>query len=75
MFEIDVTCTGPDCEEEFQVWVEDLDEVEAAVCDSCGHAVVTLRVAAYEPELPVLLSRVRERRARSRDREPDPIAA
>ncbi|HET7443631.1 MAG TPA: hypothetical protein VFJ57_03140 [Solirubrobacterales bacterium] len=75
MFEIDVTCTGPGCEEEFLVWVEDLDEVEAVACDSCGHSVVTLRVAAYEPELPVLLSRVRARRDRSRDTEPDPIAA
>jgi len=74
MFEIDVTCTGPECGEEFQVWVDDPDEVDAVVCDACGHSVVTLRVAVYEPERPVLLSHVRAAR-RSRGREPDPIAA
>jgi len=61
MFEIDVTCSGPDCEEELQVWVEDLDEVDAVVCDACGHSVVTLSVAAYEPELPVRIVRARAR--------------
>lgn len=61
MFEIDVVCTGPDCGEELQVWVEDLDEVEAVVCDDCGHSVVTLRVAAYEPEFPVRIVRARAR--------------
>ncbi|HSS34118.1 MAG TPA: hypothetical protein VLL27_12635 [Solirubrobacterales bacterium] len=68
MFEIDVVCSDPKCgEEEFQVWVEDPSEVEAVVCE-CGHAVVTLRVAVHEPEMPVLLHRVRAP-------EPDPIAA
>jgi hypothetical protein len=65
MWEIDVTCSGPDCEEEFQVWVEDLDEVDAVVCDGCGRSVVTVRVAEYRPELPVLVTRV----TRVRDRE------
>jgi hypothetical protein len=67
MYEVDVICSGRDCEVEFQVWVEDLDEVDAAVCDSCGHSVVTLRVAAYEPELPVRIVRAA---TRSRRREP-----
>ena len=45
IWEIDVVCSDPGCrEEEFQVWAEDLDAVEAAVC-GCGHSVVTLRVA------------------------------
>ena len=75
MFEIDVVCSDPECEAgELQVWVEDPADADAVVCE-CGHAVVTLSVAAREPELPVLLSRVRERRARSRERDPDPIAA
>lgn len=65
MFEIDVTCTGPECGEELQVWVEGLDGLDAVVCDSCGHSVVTLSVAAYEPELPVRI-------IRARDREPAP---
>ncbi|HUC00354.1 MAG TPA: hypothetical protein VMS11_11050 [Solirubrobacterales bacterium] len=60
MFEIDVTCTGPGCEEEFQVWVEDLGGLDTVVCDACGHSVVTLSVAAYEPELPVRIVRARE---------------
>ena len=75
MFEIDVVCSDPDCGAgEFQVWVEEPAEVNGVVCE-CGHAVVTLSVAVHDPELPVLLSRVRKRRARSRGREPDPIAA
>ncbi len=58
IWEIDVVCSDPGCrEEEFQVWAEDLDAVDATVC-RCGHSVVTLRVATYEPELPVRLTRV-----------------
>ncbi len=73
MFEIDVVCSDPGCgEEDFQVWVEDPEQVEPVVCE-CGRSVVTLRVAHHEPELPVLLSRARERRGR--EHEPDPIAA
>lgn len=68
MFEIDVVCSDPRCEEEeFRVWVEDPSEVEAVVC-GCGHSVVTLRVSTHEPELPVLL-----RRTRTREREPSVV--
>ena len=66
MLEIDVTCSGP-CEEGFLVWVEDLDELDAVVCDACGHSAVTLRVAVYEPELPVRIVRAA---APTRRREP-----
>jgi hypothetical protein len=61
MFEIDVVCSGRGCEEEFAVWVEDLDELDAVVCDGCGHSVATLRVAAYEPDLPVRIVRAGDR--------------
>lgn len=71
MFEIDVTCSSPDCGEEFEVWVEDLDEVDAVVCDGCGHSVVTLRVAVYEPELPIRIVRAAPR---TRGREPATVA-
>jgi hypothetical protein len=61
ILEIDVVCSDPGCaEEEFQVWAKGLDAVEEAVC-RCGHSVLALRVAAYEPELPIRLTRATER--------------
>lgn len=57
IWEIDVVCSDPECGEEgFQVWVEDLDAVEEVAC-ACGHLVLAVRVATYEPELPIRLTR------------------
>ncbi len=57
MWVIDVVCSDPECgEEELQIWTDDLDEVEAVAC-ACGHATIALRVAVYEPELPIRLRR------------------
>jgi hypothetical protein len=65
MWEIEIVCSDPECEEELlPLWVEDLDEAELAVC-TCGRSVVTVRIATYEPELPVLLMRTG---ARDRER-------
>jgi hypothetical protein len=47
-----VVCSDPDCAEEIQLWVEDLDEVDAAVC-ACGGCVVLISVASVEPLLAV----------------------
>ncbi|MGV1049603.1 MAG: hypothetical protein ACOYD4_13900 [Solirubrobacterales bacterium] len=61
MWEIEIVCSDPECEAELlPLWVEDLDQAEAAACD-CGCAVVALRVALYEPELPVRLTRAGDR--------------
>ena len=47
MWLVQVTCSEPDCDEEFEVLVEALDEVEAVVCD-CEHCVVVLSVSDFE---------------------------
>jgi hypothetical protein len=61
IWEIDVVCSDPECGEEvFQVWADDLDAVEEVVC-GCGHSVLALRVAAYQPELPIRLTRTAAR--------------
>ncbi|MBK5219247.1 MAG: hypothetical protein JJE35_05620 [Thermoleophilia bacterium] len=48
MWLIQVTCSDPDCGEDFEVLVEDLNEVEEIVCE-CEHCVVVLSVADFEP--------------------------
>jgi hypothetical protein len=61
MWEIEIVCSDPGCEEELlALWVEDLDEAELAVC-GCGCAIVSVRVALHDPELPVRLSRAGDR--------------
>lgn len=60
-WEIDVVCSDPACgEEELQLWADDLEAVDEVVC-TCGHSLLVLRVAAYEPELPIRLTRVASR--------------
>jgi hypothetical protein len=55
MWQVDVACSDPRCGEEFELWVEELDEIDGAVC-VCECGVVTLRVAAFEPlALPRLI--------------------
>lgn len=48
MWIVKVVCSDPDCAEEQEVVVAELDEADAAVCD-CGCCVVTLAVANFEP--------------------------
>lgn len=48
MWLIQVTCSDPDCAEDFEVMVEDLNEVEEILCE-CEHCVVVLAVADFEP--------------------------
>jgi hypothetical protein len=50
MWQVDVVCSDADCGEELELLVEDLDEVDRAVC-LCECAVVTLGIAAFEPIL------------------------
>ena len=56
---IQVTCSDPDCGEDFEVMVEDLNEVEEVVCE-CEHCVVVLSVAdfvsAVDPESLLLIA-------------------
>jgi hypothetical protein len=48
MWHVNVVCSDPGCDEEFELLVEELDEIDLAAC-ICGHAVVTLAVATHEP--------------------------
>lgn len=46
MWQMTVVCSG--CAEEYEVAVEDVDDVEREVCP-CGYSVIVLSVAAFEP--------------------------
>lgn len=48
MWIVKVVCSDPDCAEEQEIVVAELDEADAAVCD-CGCCVITLSVAGFEP--------------------------
>jgi hypothetical protein len=48
MLAIAVACSDPDCGEEQEVSAPDLDQAELVVCE-CGHCVVVLSVAEFEP--------------------------
>lgn len=48
MWLIQVSCSDPGCDDEFEVVVEDLEEVERVVC-ACEHGVVVLSVSHFEP--------------------------
>ncbi len=48
MWQVLVVCSDDKCAEVMEVVVDDLDEVEAIVCE-CDYNVVLLRVASFEP--------------------------
>lgn len=48
MWLIQVTCSDPACDGDFEVAVERLEEIEQAVC-ACEHSVVVLSVSDFEP--------------------------
>lgn len=48
MWLIQVTCSDPACEEDFEVMVDELEEVERVVC-ACEHGVLVLSVSHFEP--------------------------
>lgn len=61
MWEIEIVCSDPECEEDLlPLWVEDLEEADRTAC-ACGCSVLAVRVAVHEPELPVRLTRTAER--------------
>ena len=48
MWQLTVNCSDEGCGEVFEVMVDDLDEVDGVVCE-CGHNVILLRIASFEP--------------------------
>ncbi len=43
-----IVCSDPDCIEELEVAVEELDELDGFVCE-CGHGFVLIEVAELRP--------------------------
>jgi hypothetical protein len=48
MWIVQVACSDPDCAEEREILVADLDEVDETFCD-CDCCFVVLTVANFEP--------------------------
>jgi hypothetical protein len=48
MWIVRVVCSDPECAEEQEIVVAELDEVEAVVCE-CECCVVAVSVAGFEP--------------------------
>jgi hypothetical protein len=46
MWQTTVVCSG--CADEYEITVEDLDAVEREICP-CGHCVIMISVAGFEP--------------------------
>lgn len=48
MWMVQLVCSDPECAEERELVVTELDEVDTAACD-CGCCLVVLSVANFEP--------------------------
>jgi hypothetical protein len=46
MWQITVFCSG--CADEYEMTVEDLEEVEREACP-CGYSVIAISIAGFEP--------------------------
>lgn len=68
MFLVTIVCSDPDCSEEREIVVGDLDAVEACACD-CSHGFVVLTVSELnEPPRSGSLISLPERPSASRRR-------
>ena len=65
MFLVTIVCSDPECIEEREVTVEDLDAVDGYVCE-CGHGFVVTSVS--ELDQPGTVVRLPERRPASQRR-------
>jgi hypothetical protein len=53
MWQVKAICSDPDCAEELDLWIDQLEEIDRAVC-ACECSVVALAVENFEPvRLPV----------------------
>jgi len=48
MWLIQVACSDPECTEDFEVVVDELDEVDEVIC-ACENGVVVVSVSQFEP--------------------------
>ena len=48
MWHVEVVCSDPRCDEELELRVEDLEEIDRAVC-ACECGVIVLTIASFEP--------------------------
>ena len=68
MLLVTVVCSDPECPEEREVAVENLDAIDETVCD-CGYGFVVVCVSELdEPDRPGALISLPERRAGPRRR-------
>ena len=65
MFLVTIVCSDPECVEEREVAVEDLESVDGYVCE-CGHGFVLITVS--ELDQPGTVVRLPERRPASQRR-------
>jgi len=47
MLLVKVVCSAPECTEEREISVEDLDEIDASVCD-CGHGFAVIAISELD---------------------------
>jgi hypothetical protein len=68
MFLLTIVCSDPDCIEEREIAVEELDAIEAQVCE-CGHGFVIVSVSELdEPSAPGSLVLLPDRRRATRSK-------
>jgi hypothetical protein len=48
MWQVKVICSDSECAEELLLWVDELDEIDRAVC-ACECGVVALSIENFEP--------------------------
>jgi hypothetical protein len=67
MLLVTVVCSDPECIEEREIAVEDLDAIDAAVC-ACGHGFVVVSVSGLAQSNPpgAVISLPKRRRSESR---------
>jgi hypothetical protein len=47
MWSVDIVCSDPECEWQAEILLDELEEVEMAVCE-CGHCAVVRAVASFD---------------------------
>jgi hypothetical protein len=66
MLLVTVVCSDPECIEEREVLVEDLDAIDATVCD-CSHGFVVVSVSEHDRgDAPASVIELPRRRAQAR---------
>ena len=57
MYEARIFCSGAECDEEIEVFVEDLRELDRFACE-CGYGFVVLSISEVELDRPAEVTRL-----------------